>query len=441
MLSISPPSFPAATSRHSTLPSSFCPSRNSLLPPTHSLHQPRLRPLSGPESSSGTIASQRMLAHNKPQASTTSELLTPKPHGEHRHTSPQLQAQQQQSTHQPSSSLLPQPHPRQERPKRKISHREPAPSSRTTTADTRLSRVHVDHLETPTNGTSLSHQPKRIDSQEPMTPADSRTHLNGSYLQRPPSFEPFGIHRQDQQQRQERPQWRAASADTESKGRITDNITVYDQGNDPPHNGADATGSNQYQTNLGRPAKMDHRTKRSPAVVRGATKHGDDRDGRSIASSATTTSRLGRGETEPHQDIHPSQHIQHNTGQPMTIRDIVDSEELRNQLAELHRSLNSNPDPHPPQYTSSAQVQNRLSNKQPSPKYPQALSSTVQTDRTGPRRGMRGDSVASDLTMDTSLLEKRFRARLEADIQVKNNMALCLFCFFVLSLFVAAHRI
>lgn len=436
-----PPSFPAATSRHSTLPSSFCPSRNSLLPPTHSLHQPRLRPLSGPESSSGTIASQRMLAHNKPQASTTSELLTPKPHGEHRHTSPQLQAQQQQSTHQPSSSLLPQPHPRQERPKRKISHREPAPSSRTTTADTRLSRVHVDHLETPTNGTSLSHQPKRIDSQEPMTPADSRTHLNGSYLQRPPSFEPFGIHRQDQQQRQERPQRRAASADTESKGRITDNIAVYDQGNDPPHNGADATGSNQYQTNLGPPAKMDHRTKRSPAVVGGATKHGDDRDGRSIASSATTTSRLGRGETEPHQDKHPSQHIQHNTGQPMTIRDIVDSEELRNQLAELHRSLNSNPDPHPPQYTSSAQVQNRLSNKQPSPKYPQALSSTVQTDRTGPRRGMRGDSVASDLTMDTSLLEKRFRARLEADIQVKNNMALCLFCFFVLSLFVVAHRI
>ncbi|KAF9141093.1 hypothetical protein BGX30_005473 [Mortierella sp. GBA39] len=102
----------------------------------------------------------------------------------------------------------------------------------------------------------------------------------------------------------------------------------------------------------------------------------------------------------------------------MTIRDIVDSEELRNQLAELHRSLNSNPDPHPPQCTSSAQAQNRPSNKQPSPKYPQALSSTIQTDRTGPRRGLRDDNVANDLTMDTSFLEKRFRARLETDIQV-----------------------
>lgn len=359
-----------------------------------------------------------MLAHNKPQASTTSELLNPRPHGEHRHTSPQLQAQQQQLTKQPSSSLLPQSHPRHERPKRKISHREPTPSSRTTTADTRLSRVHVDHLATPTTGTGLSHPPKLIDSQESMTPADSRTHLNGTYLQRPPSFEPFGIHRQDQQQGQERPQRRAASADTESSGRITENAKVHDQDIDPRLNRTDATSSNQYQANLGRLARIDHRTKRSPAVVGGVTKYGDDRDGRSIASSATTTSLFGRGETEPHRDIHPSQPVQHNTGQPMTIRDIVDSEELRNQLAELHRSQNSNPDPHLLQYTS-AQAQNRPSNKQPSPKYPQALSSTVQTDRTGPRRGLRDDNVASDLTMDTSLLEKRFRARLEADIQVK----------------------
>lgn len=382
-----------------------------------------------------------MLAHNKPQASTTSELLTPRPHGEHRHTSPQLQAQQQQSALQPSSSLLPQSHPRQERPKRKISHRELAPSSGTTTADTRLSRVHVDHLATPTTGTDLSHQPKRIDSQQPMTPADSRTHLNGTYLQRPPSFEPFGIHRQDQQQRQERPQRRAVSTDTESSGRTTENATVHDQNIDPRHDGTDATGSNQYQANLGRLARIDHRTKLSPAIVGGVTKHGDDRDGRSIASSATTTSHFGRSETEPHRDIHPSQLVQHNTGQPMTIRDIVDSEELRNQLAELHRSLNSNPDPHPPQYTSSGQAQNRPSNKQPSPKYPQALSSTVQIDRTGPRRGLRDDNVVNDLTMDTSLLEKRFRARLEADIQVIINMAQCLFYFFPLSLFVVAHRI
>ncbi|KAF8949421.1 hypothetical protein BGZ47_003833 [Haplosporangium gracile] len=249
-----------------------------------------------------------------------------------------------------------------------------------------------------------------------MTPADSRTHLNGTYLQRPPSFEPFGIHRQDQQQRQERPQRGAASAEIESNGRIAKDATVRDQNIDPRHNGTDAADSNKYQVNLGRPA-TDHRSKRSSTVVGRATKHGDDLDGRPIASSATTTILFGRGATEKHRDIPSSQHIQRNTGQSMTIRDIVDSEELRNQLAELHRSLNSNPDPHPPQYTSSAQAQRRPSN-QPSPKYPQALSSTAQAYHTGPRQGLRDDSVANDLTMDTSLLEKRFRARLEADIQV-----------------------
>ncbi|KAF9157081.1 hypothetical protein BG015_004157 [Linnemannia schmuckeri] len=352
-----------------------------------------------------------MLAHNKPQASTTSELLNLRPLGNHRHTTPQLQ-----STQHSSSSLLPQSLPRQERPKRKISHRELAPASRTATADSRLLSAHVDHIAAPTTGTGLSHQSKHIDSQEPMTPTDSRTHLNGTYLQRPPSFEPFGIHRQDQQQRQEPPQRGTASAEIESNGKITEDATVRDQNIDPRHNGTDTADSNKYQVNLGRPA-MDHRSKRSPAVVGGGTKHGDDLDGRTIASSTTTTSLFGRSATEKHRDIPPSQHIQRNTSQPMTIRDIVDSEELRNQLAELHRSLNSNPDPHPPQYTSSAQAQRRPSN-QPSPKYPQALSSTAQADCTGPRRGLRDDSVANDLAMDTSLLEKKFRARLEADIQV-----------------------
>jgi hypothetical protein len=368
-----------------------------------------------------------MLAHNKPQASTTSELLTPRPHGEHRNGT----AQQQQST-QPSL-LIPPPHPRQERPKRKISHREGPPSSRTST-DTRVSPAHADHLATPASS-GLSHHSKRIDSQESMTPADSKTHPHGGYLQCP-SFEPFGIHHQDQE-RQERPQRTASSIETESIGRIRENGPVRNQNIGPRNNRNDAADSNQYQLNLGQAGRTDYRSKRSPVAVGGTTKHGDDLGGHSIAQSTTTTSLFDRGAAKPHQDIHSNQHIQHSIGQPMTIRDIVDSEELRNQLAELHRSLNSNPDLNPLQYASSAQVQSRASNR-PSPKYPRAPSSNAQTDRTGPPRDLRDDSVANDLTMDTSLLEKRFRARLDADLQVKYIAQ----CFVFLSFFnsIIGHR-
>ncbi|KAG0379419.1 hypothetical protein BGX24_000508 [Mortierella sp. AD032] len=247
-----------------------------------------------------------------------------------------------------------------------------------------------------------------------MTPADSRTHLNGTYLQRPPSFEPFGVHRLDQQ-RQELLQQTRASVKTESQNRINGNTNAHGQDIESRQNG-NLQDSHQYQLNNGRLPRTGHRPKRYTEVVGGATKHECDLDDRSVASSGTSLG--GRNTTEPHRDSHPSQSTHHSTGQPMTIRDIVDSQELRNKLSDLYNSMNSNPDPQPPQYTSSsAQAQGGISN-QPSPNFLQAPLSGVQTDRNGPQRGLRDDGVANDLTMNISHLESSFRARLEAEIQV-----------------------
>ncbi|KAG0207324.1 hypothetical protein BGX33_006905 [Mortierella sp. NVP41] len=337
------------------------------------------------------MTSLRMLAHNNPQVSTTSELAT-RPYSEHRQGTGQL-AQQ---------PLAQQPHPRQERAKRKISHREP----KRTTADPQLPRAHVDHLATPTG---LSHQSRRVDSQEPMT-ADPRTQLNGAFLQRPPSFEPFGVHRQELLSRA------GSSAETGSHARVTDNTSSIGHDIGRGHNGNDTSDSHQFQHNPGRPARTDYRSKRNLAGA-GVPNKGENLDGRSTAQDASRTSLFGQDTAEQHRDIHSNLHLQHSTGQPMTIRDILDSQELRNQLTELHRSLNSNPDPHLPRYISSAQAQSRPSN-QPTTQYPRSSSSVAQADRPGPRRGLRDESVANDLTMDTSLLESRFRARLDADIQV-----------------------
>ncbi|KAG0208708.1 hypothetical protein BGX28_000406 [Mortierella sp. GBA30] len=126
---------------------------------------------------------------------------------------------------------------------------------------------------------------------------------------------------------------------------------------------------------------------------------------------------------------HRYQHPRGNgkSGEILTIRDILDSQELRDQISEFRRSLNSNTEQQPPR-TSSSQ-ESDLERFREHKSIPSALSATASASQShkfmyeNTRKPSRGLGVASeredigstmDLSMDKSLLERKFRERLDA---------------------------
>ncbi|GJJ77214.1 hypothetical protein EMPS_09573 [Entomortierella parvispora] len=117
---------------------------------------------------------------------------------------------------------------------------------------------------------------------------------------------------------------------------------------------------------------------------------------------------------------------------PLTIRDILDRKELRDQISEMRRSINSNPDDprrglspgqeFDPRLSPEVMAQHeRLRKASEANRAGSAFWNPSQ--RVGPssyntRRPAQEDSVVTDLSMDHSLLEKQFREKLDAAIQI-----------------------
>ncbi|KAF9960872.1 hypothetical protein BGZ72_005542 [Mortierella alpina] len=112
----------------------------------------------------------------------------------------------------------------------------------------------------------------------------------------------------------------------------------------------------------------------------------------------------------------------------LTIRDILDSQEIRDQISELRRSLNSNTDRRDPR-TSSRQneylngsrvhedVSSTTSAASAAPKRTRTEQRLNEPAKNGATRtNAQGNGTATDLSMDESLLEKKFRRRLDAVI-------------------------
>ncbi|KAF9927023.1 hypothetical protein BGZ67_007793 [Mortierella alpina] len=129
--------------------------------------------------------------------------------------------------------------------------------------------------------------------------------------------------------------------------------------------------------------------------------------------------------------LHPPPVTSAKTNEVLTIRDILDSQEIRNQISELRRSLNSNADHHQVPRTTSRQ--NEYLN---APRAYEDTSSAISAVSAAPKRSRteqrldepakneaartkaQGEGTTTDLSMDESLLEKKFRKRLDAAIPI-----------------------
>ncbi|KAF9353319.1 hypothetical protein BGX26_008893 [Mortierella sp. AD094] len=119
------------------------------------------------------------------------------------------------------------------------------------------------------------------------------------------------------------------------------------------------------------------------------------------AFSARWSSIDGR-DSESRQDRDLSSADGKRTGEFLTIRDILDSKELRNQISEMRRSQNSSIDVQHQQHRPQQQDRDLLSHDRPH------------------RRDSIKSNPATELSMDESLLEERFREKLDAAIPVSD---------------------
>jgi len=137
----------------------------------------------------------------------------------------------------------------------------------------------------------------------------------------------------------------------------------------------------------------------------------------------------------PQQSVDHRQHQQSPRSDPLTIRDILDRKELRDQISEMRRSINSNPDDPRRGLSPRQEFDPRLSPEVMAQHERLRKASEVNragsafwnpSQRVGPssfntRRPAQEGSVVTDLSMDHSLLEQQFREKLDAAIQVQTR--------------------
>ncbi|KAF9574177.1 hypothetical protein EC968_007272 [Mortierella alpina] len=114
----------------------------------------------------------------------------------------------------------------------------------------------------------------------------------------------------------------------------------------------------------------------------------------------------------------------------LTIRDILDNQEIRDHISELRRSLNSNADRRDSRAPSRHKAYiNGSRDYEDVPSATSAVSAAPKRSRAeqrleesakaaAVRTKSEGDGIATDLSMDESLLEKKFRERLDAAIPI-----------------------
>jgi len=112
---------------------------------------------------------------------------------------------------------------------------------------------------------------------------------------------------------------------------------------------------------------------------------------------------------------HKNKSLQRSTGGDiLTIRDILDSREIRNHIDEQRRSTNSNP------YSSPSSPSWKHGDVNVKSKAGQLESKAGQLESMARTKGHRDDSTR-DFSIDQSLLEKKFRAKLDAVVDVWSN--------------------
>ncbi|KAG0037759.1 hypothetical protein BGZ82_001894 [Podila clonocystis] len=139
-----------------------------------------------------------------------------------------------------------------------------------------------------------------------------------------------------------------------------------------------------------------------------ASKRRERRERGELSSSKLHSSQASQGIDHRNKSLQRSI----GGGEPLTIRDIIDNREIRNEINELRLSTDSN-------------------RPYPSPSSPSQKHGAVQK-RSGagqggskarkPSQGRRDGDSTRDFSIDQSMLEKKFRAKLDAVIDVRDNV-------------------